>query len=218
MAPLSVSALDDKYIFSRRHLGNIEIFSPVYNPSSLIWEEFSLQKAPEGRIRFLKNKTEETLEEKIQGLFYRVEKLFEMHMYSKASFFLEQVLDLTKNSSVRTEQLYSYRATAHFHLGMLYANPGEEEERAYQHFSEAITLNAELVHLVASEKAVGRLLRSHLELGRVYHRFEKKEKALEKVNHVLALTIHYVDIISIEQYESFTQSARELGIELFKKL
>jgi len=39
---------------------------------------------------------------------------------------------------------------------------------------------------------------------------------MEKVQHVLTLTMHYVDVLSLEQYFSFTQSAQQLGVRLIK--
>lgn len=209
MTGMSVSAIDDRYVLQRMSLGYIEPFFLKPISSIPLWKEFSLKEAPKGRMRLTKRK-QLSLEEKLENIFSRLERLFESEMYAKASFLLEEVLDLTKENPIHT----AYRAAAYFHLGSLYAHPGENEEKASQHLLEAITLNGSIVQENPSEKTVGRFLRSHLELGRVYSQFGKKEQALEKVHQVLSLTTQYVDILSLEQYTSFTKAAQDLGTKL----
>ncbi len=209
MSVISFSAIDGKYAFPRRSLGYMELFSSKHPASNPLWQEFSLEHAPDTRLKLSKNKLE-SLEERLDGLFSRIEILLESKMYFKASNLLEQILYLTS----KIEKHYSYRAAAHFHLGMFYADQGEDKEKAFQHLSEAISLNAGIVQLLPTEKSVGRLLRANLELGRVYNQFGKKRTALKKVHHVIALTRHYADVLSMEQYISFTQSANELGTKV----
>ncbi len=216
MTGLSVSAIDDRYVLQRMSLGYIEAFLPTQNSSAPLWQEFSLEQEPKGRMHLPKTKVQQNTEEKLDDIFLRVDILLVNEAYAKASQLLEQVLDLTEKNFLEREKFCSYRAAAYFHLGRLYANPGEDEDKSVENFSYALRFNSEFVQLAPTEKSVGRLLRSHLELGRVHYQFGKKEPALEEVQHVLRLSMHYVDVISLEQYTSFTQSAQLLGAELLK--
>lgn len=215
-----VSAMDERYLNCRRSLGNVlESFTLVsFFPEDSLASQFGITEAVPERLHFVQKK-DLSLEENLAHLFTRVEGLFQQEIYGKVAVLLHEALEKTKklppHALVEQEKLFMYRAFACFHLGMLSSIIGESPEQGMFYLSQALDLNKELVRIAPQERYVGQMLRCHLELGKLYAQYDAFS-ALEVVGVILALSNHYVDILSPSSYASFREEAGTLGLLLTK--
>lgn len=219
MQGLSVSPLDERYVLRRMSLSSFEPFQKpkfVYPP---IWSDFTSQEPTLGRMKLPKVVSQQSVEERIEQLFKRVEAIFSQEQYGKAFVLLEEILSLTHTSQrleEDTEQLYRYKASAHFHKGMLYAAFGDSK-KGLDFFIASQNIHEELVHLTQKETYVAELLCIHVEKAKVYSSLNSFTDALTEVGDVLTLARHYVDVLSGETYASYIFQAQKMGGEIIKK-